>query len=1287
MSEYTAGVLKIRTDVDGDKTPAQLEKLGKQYEKAGDKAGDGFAKNVEKNIGKSTDRAGKDMEKGFAKSGEVSGEKFSKSLDKATAAGLKNTQANLAKALSSDEEFAKYAKNFKSGADAQDALGASLDKLTGQTRKYVDEQGKLQERSIFARGEHTKIRQSILDMGSAYDAAAEKTRSYAEEVKRVAKDEEDMSKRRARGFDVIEKLAAGIDRARGSNTRFGNSLRNSGSAFDVIDKRIDGLTKNISKPWKNLDNDVKLVIGLIASAGDQIAVLGSAIGGGLFAVGGAVAALGVGVAAVIPIFKALTGEIDDLPPSMQGVASEFKGLQRAFGDIGGTIAAASFKELGGVFTSLQGSVKKLTPAMALMGETVGKLGQKFAKGIAPGTEGLEDLNNLVFDSIPIFESLATSAGTVLSALVKGLGKANPLTEQLAGYVKRLANQFNDFVRSTSFDDWIAQTSVTWEKFGGLLDAVGRSLNNLSNADSVARTHDLLDGLTEFIPTLEKILTIFGNTNIIGLFVQALVGLGDAFAPLLDAMVYLSEALGEALMPIIESAAQSFAGLAIALTPVAYAAAALVDALPPEVLSAIGVALGVVVSGLIGLKILSSVSDVIGDVTKVLGKLGKVVGSTTGAVGLLGKAGLWGAAIGGMVLMVTAIKDLSRKMADMDGITSDLIASNAGLEESYDKLNGVADGLAVPLGDIDKAIKAVGESQEGAGVAIRNVTTMFKENGQEAMGLIGTLHELDDGMEGLPVETQAKKFQSLTEGLNLTDEQMGILLKEMPKFSGAIASATGNTGELATEQDILSVALGGVTDEQAAAEAKTREHADALAQLQGKAEDTSGLIDDLADAIRNFGSATLDTRSAQRDLVEGFDEFTAALTESGKQVNDAGTDFNTLTEAGREQQEMFDGLVGNVLDVAASRLVEGASLADVTAEYNTNRDALIKQAEAAGLSEDAAKALVDQLGLTPESITTLVETPGMQQALADAGLYIDELGNIVPLVSTTVEVPGGEAAISTAHDLDSAFAVLPGVVPTEIDVTGVAPALANVSSVEDATGKLEKTTTTNVAMTGADGVVAAAGKIEGAVGAIPDKDVVALSETGSSAVVAGADKVEAAVKKIPDTDKVTLSETGGAAVVTSAEKVKTAIEKIPQSWTATIKLNGVDNAVSGADDVRYAIEKIKSKTVTITTNYVSTGQKTATGGIFSGAQTRIIGEAGPEAVVPLNRALSRVDPSVRWLSALAQGKQPTQVMASGGVVGSGRTINIEAGAIQVNGGPDPRRTAQEVVNRITEKAVG
>jgi phage-related protein len=80
---------------------------------------------------------------------------------------------------------------------------------------------------------------------------------------------------------------------------------------------------------------------------------------------------------------------------------------------------------------------------------------------------------------------------------------------------------------------------------------------------------------------------------------------------------------------------------------------------------------------------------------------------------------------------------------------------------------------------------------------------------------------------------------------------------------------------------------------------------------------------------------------------------------------------------------------------------------------------------------------------------------------------------------------------------------------------------------------------------------------------------------------------------------------------------------------------------------------------------------ASGGIITRPTLLLAGEAGPEALVPMRRQLSRVDPSVRGLSADAQGLN-----------GSGRSINIAEGAIVVNSqARDPRIVAGAVLDRI------
>jgi TP901 family phage tail tape measure protein len=117
--------------------------------------------------------------------------------------------------------------------------------------------------------------------------------------------------------------------------------------------------------------------------------------------------------------------------------------------------------------------------------------------------------------------------------------------------------------------------------------------------------------------------------------------------------------------------------------------------------------------------------------------------------------------------------------------------------------------------------------------------------------------------------------------------------------------------------------------------------------------------------------------------------------------------------------------------------------------------------------------------------------------------------------------------------------------------------------------------------------------------------------------------------------------------------------------------------------------IKDKTVhvTVSTNstvaeHAAVGKpKTAVGGVFSGAQTRVIAEAGREAVVPLDRNLSAVNPSVRYLSAIAQGKAiPLPGRAGGSSASPSPSVSTSATLIVQN--PAPETTTQSLPRALS-----
>lgn len=93
---------------------------------------------------------------------------------------------------------------------------------------------------------------------------------------------------------------------------------------------------------------------------------------------------------------------------------------------------------------------------------------------------------------------------------------------------------------------------------------------------------------------------------------------------------------------------------------------------------------------------------------------------------------------------------------------------------------------------------------------------------------------------------------------------------------------------------------------------------------------------------------------------------------------------------------------------------------------------------------------------------------------------------------------------------------------------------------------------------------------------------------------------------------------------------------------------------------------------------------ASGGIEYGPRIVGVGEAGPEAIVPLSRPLSMVDPSVRALSAFAQGKMGPDTVTNS----TERTVRVEKGAINVMvPNANPELVAESVLDRIAAEIAG
>lgn len=119
----------------------------------------------------------------------------------------------------------------------------------------------------------------------------------------------------------------------------------------------------------------------------------------------------------------------------------------------------------------------------------------------------------------------------------------------------------------------------------------------------------------------------------------------------------------------------------------------------------------------------------------------------------------------------------------------------------------------------------------------------------------------------------------------------------------------------------------------------------LGGVEGSAEDAETAFDQLNDQMDRF-FGFMDKREAVRGYEQAVDDLAASLKENGK-------NFDTNTEAGRNNEEALDGVYAAALDVAEGQATAAEKVATMEAAA---RDAK-KQLDKTNMSEDAKQRLL------------------------------------------------------------------------------------------------------------------------------------------------------------------------------------------------------------------------------------------------------------------------------------------------------------------------------------------
>lgn len=1177
------GEVDFLVDFDGRGLPGKARKMGAE---AGGLAGAGFNEGFSKEL----TSLSKELRDDMRKNGELAGGTFTESMQnviRRNKQGIADELADIFGRKSGLSDFVKQAGGADSALtslrdkmrELNEAGGLSTqmyDNLNGQIDAF--EKGNLDaNRAMQQRISTERDLTLALDRRIRADAESEdRMRSSQTVVERLKRSwagatpigERFLSSFKGRYQDIdkvgdsMEKLATKVDKASSSGNRFKQSFR-----FNQLPDQLQ---------------DIIFIGAIIAALGTDLAVLGSAAGGGIAAIGiGALAAV-TGIGVLIAGIKGITGPLEDIAPAARPASLALRELGKGFQAIKQEIQGRLFADLAPDIDNLS---TKLLPVLSKGFGLAADAGNRFFRTLATKLttpKALEDMDKLLTGFEPLLDSLFNTlinlGAGIGSVFVVGL----PTAQKFFGFLERITGEFAAWAESDEGRARIAKWFETAERIGpkvaAIIGTLADVLSSLVTEDTISKLERALDGIDNFLPSIGTFLSIIGKLDPIGLFVAALTTISDGLAPLKpgfdDVATSLNGGLTTALSDVqrlLESASETLApffsavadDLIPALTGEDGLVSAITDLLADDVLPGLEPAMAPLAN------LLTKTAEAATELVKRLGPLLELF-TPAAATAISGVATA-------LSLLLTPVEDLNDEFAKPENQKSLLnwleqFTSGAVTE---DKLKSVALFLAVGFKGIQDTFDAVNTWGADVSTRARNAIDTMGTNIQNFFSDLGTnVSTWFSDVFGLNGSTWATDLND-TVNQGLEDFWTGV----GDWFAGIGDDVSTWFNDAFVADDSWATTLSDDVNQ-------------SLEDFwTGVGEWFTGVGEDIATWVTDL--FTIDTPDILADLDEdvqtALDDFWTGVTDWFE-----GLDFGTLIT------DLFS---------------PGEDAADTSANNMTN------------------------------SFGTVA--PGVEGNLGGIGTAI---------AGYFQQAPGPVQAVATS--IGQFFADPPGAIRGFLGSIGTTiasyfqQAPAPVQAVATQVGQIWATPPTtirgfmsNVGQT----IIAIFSQVPGPVGQI-------ASQVGQ-------------IWATPPTTirgfMQNIGQTIGAFFQPAIGLANSARDAIVSAWRAlpgliTGALSGLRGTIQGLLD--FTGIKVRLPSIpNIAAPRVTGLPQTAIGGVFGGGQARIIAEAGPEAVVPLNRPLSQVDPAVRDLSAYAQG-------LAGGGSGDGQTIQrqvvIEEGAVRV-----------------------
>lgn len=483
------------------------------------------------------------------------------------------------------------------------------------------------------------------EVGDAYISVHADTSPFRRQMALLRKEYAKFAKDSGKLDGALRRNQKVMDRSTNRTNRLGRALDRTGKKGNFLSRRL----KSLSGAFRRMDGTVKLVVTLIATAGSMMAALGSAAAGA----GVAIAAAGaLALAALSPLLGVLA-------PLVYGIKLVKDSLTDEFGNFTTEKIAGWAPDAARAMEDFSDAVHKIdasalwehwNDSLATFLDTLGRslTFDKVAAGIGDAFSMLTDSLTKVLDSsvwtdfvgavegplTAALGNLLAAAGPLLSVLLQFMTAAAPfaliLSEQFLLWAENLEKAFAASVASGEFTSFMELATTALGSVLDLLGSLGDALGTVFLAGAPAGI-ELLDMITGFIDKFnEWANTIEGQTALKQWFEDAVTVMTAVF----DLVGDLGAVLGELVTPAVIQDLVEFLGALGGILPVlGDLLAILANAHVLDIFTAAIGAIGDVITPLVDP--LSRFFDVFSaELLGIIEGLGPVLGDIGGALGKL-----------------------------------------------------------------------------------------------------------------------------------------------------------------------------------------------------------------------------------------------------------------------------------------------------------------------------------------------------------------------------------------------------------------------------------------------------------------------------------------------------------------------------------------------------------------------------------------------------------------------------------------------------------------------------